>query len=403
MLDPAHIVHVHSQEAVQQLGERVAAVDRVALDTEADSLHHYFEKVCLLQLSVPDGDYIVDPLASLDLAPLLEPLKSKELIIQGADYDLRMMNRDYGFKASRIFDTMSAAQLLGYEKFSYAALVELNVGVVQSKHGQKADWSQRPLPEKLITYAAADTHYLFTVADKLEDELRQLGRLEWHQEVCERLLDYVAEGMREPDPDRQWRIKGWHTLRGPRGWSYLRELWRWRDTEAQRADFPPFKVMRNETLIELAQWANSGADPHYMPKLPRNIIGRRRRLLDQAVTHAASLPQDQWPKPLGAPRRDTPPPDEALIARLKQIRDRVAADLKLDPGVLLPSASLSAIAIARPADIAGVQQSGDLYNWQTKLMGADLLEAVQTTKPAGKRAMKTRTRIETETATDTPQ
>lgn len=390
MLDPAQIVYVQTSEDVQELAQKVAGTHRVALDTEADSLHHYFEKVCLLQLSLPDGDYLIDPLASIDLKPLLSSLTSKELIIQGADYDLRMMKRDYGFAASSIFDTMSAAQLLGYEKFSYAALVERHVGVVLSKHGQKADWSQRPLPPKLITYAACDTHYLFTVAATLEEELRQLGRLEWHQEVCERLLEYVAEGMREPDPERQWRIKGWQTLRGPRGWNFLRELWRWRDNEAQRADFPPFKVLRNETLIELAVWASSGSPDETMPKLPRNIIGRRRRLLEQSIESARALPQEQWPKPLGAPRRDTPPPDEVLIGRLKQIRDKAAADLKLDPGILLPGASLSAIAIARPANVDELQKAGDLFNWQTKLLGRELLEAVQNTRPTGKRAQANR-------------
>jgi ribonuclease D len=385
MLDPARIVYVQTDEAVHEVAEKVAVADRVALDTEADSLHHYFEKVCLLQLSVPDGDFIVDPLSSVALKPLLEPLSQKQLIIQGADYDLRMMKRDYNFTASRIFDTMSAAQLLGYEKFSYAALVERHVGLVLSKHGQKADWSQRPLPAKLITYAASDTHYLFTVAEKLEQELRELGRLEWHQEVCERLLTYVAQGMREPDPERQWRIKGWQTLRGPRGWNLLREVWRWRDTEAQRADFPPFKVLRNESVLELAVWALSGADNSTMPKLPRNIVGRRRRLLEEAIENARALPQDQWPKPLGTPRRDTPPPDEVLISKLKQIRDKAATELKLDPGILLPGASLSAVAIARPLTIEALQQAGDLYNWQTKLLGAELLEAVQSARPPSRR------------------
>lgn len=390
MLDPARIVYVQNEETVLQLAGKIAAAERVALDTEADSLHHYFEKVCLLQLSVPDADYIVDPLADLDLSPLLAPLSSKQLIIQGADYDLRMMKRDYEFSASNIFDTMSAAQLLGYDKFSYAALVERHVGVVLSKHGQKADWSQRPLPEKLITYAAADTHYLFTVADKLEEELRQLGRLEWHLEVCQRLLEYVAQGMRDPDPDRQWRIKGWHTLRGPRGWNYLRELWRWRDAEAQQADFPPFKVLRNETLVEIATWANNGADPAAMPKLPRNIVGRRRRLLDQAIGKARASAQEEWPKPLGAPRRDTPPPDEVLVAKLKQIRDKTAAQLKLDPGILLPGAALSLIAVARPATVEALQAAGDLYNWQTEQLGPQLLEAVQSATLTNRRSSSPR-------------
>lgn len=386
MLEPAHIVYVDNQPGVVSAAEHIQNFDRIALDTEADSLHHYFEKVCLVQISTPETDFIIDPLAELDLQPLLEVLKDKELLIQGADYDLRMMRRDYGFSATRIFDTMWAAQLLGYEKFSYAALVERHVGIVLSKHGQKADWSQRPLPEKLITYAAADTHYLLEVADKLEAELKEAGRLEWHQEVCHKLLDYIAEGMKAPDPERQWRIKGWHTLRSPRGWGYLRELWRWRDEEARRADYPAFKVMRNETLVELAQWGLSGANPAHTPRLPKNIIGRRKRMLDQAISTARDLQDVDLPKPLGAPRRNGMPPDELLLARMKSIRDETAKALQLDPGILLPTASISAIASLRPSDADSLQQAGDLYNWQRNLLAEPLLEAIRTNKPGANSA-----------------
>lgn len=379
MESAADVIYIDSDEGVRKAADAVRGADRVALDTEADSLHHYFEKVCLVQFSIPGKDFILDPLAGMDVKPLLDALAPAELVIQGADYDLRMMRRDYGFSATRIFDTMSAAQLLGYEKFSYAALVERHLGIVLSKHGQKADWSERPLSDKLLTYAAADTHYLLEVAVRLEEELRAAGRLEWHREVCERLLEYVSEGMRPADPERQWRIKGWHTLRHPRGWAYLRELWQWRDAEARRADLPPYKVLRNETLVELAAWAHAGADPNRMPKLPRNIQGRRRRLLDQAVDLAAALRQEQWPKPLTVPRRSTPPPDETLIASLKAARDARAAELKLEPGVLLPSAAITAIAVARPSTPEELKDAGELYNWQVEVLGTQLLSAITDT------------------------
>jgi ribonuclease D len=352
------------------------SANRIAIDTEADSLHHYFEKVCLLQVSVPGLDAIIDPLAEIDLTRLLDVLARKTLIIQGADYDLRMMKRDYNFQASSIFDTMLAAQMLGYERFSYAALVERHIGVILSKHGQKADWSQRPLPEKLITYAAADTHYLIDVADKLEQELKDAGRLEWLHESCERLLGYVSEGMRSPDPERQWRVKGWHVLKPGRGWAFLRELWKWRDTEAQRVDFPPFKIMRNETLVEIAQWAQNGFKSGEMPNLPRNIQGRRRREMEQALATAREMSPSDWPKPLESPKRRQPPLNEQLLNQIKGVRDKYAAELQLDPGFLLSTGIITSIAGSKPSQVNDLSEAG-LYRWQADLMGPDIIQVIE--------------------------
>ena len=376
MIDLSSIVHITKTAELQNVIPRLDAADRIAIDTEADSLHHYFEKVCLLQVSVPGLDIIIDPLAEIDLTALLEVLASKTLIIQGADYDLRMMKRDYDFQASSIFDTMLAAQMLGYERFSYAALVERHIGVVLSKHGQKADWSQRPLPEKLITYAAADTHYLFEVADKLEQELIAAGRLHWLHESCERLLTYVSEGMRSPDPDRQWRVKGWHLLKPGRGWAFLRELWKWRDTEAQRVDFPPFKIMRNETLVEIALWAQNGFKAGEMPHLPRNIQGRRRREMEQALATAREMPSSEWPKPLESTKRRLPALDDNLVNLIKGVRDKYATELQLDPGFLLSAGAIGALAGSKPHDLDALTENG-LFRWQSELMGADIIAAIQ--------------------------
>lgn len=375
MIDLSSIVHIKQTNELDPVLPQLEKASCVAIDTEADSLHHYFEKVCLLQISVPGLDAIIDPLADIDLTPLLEVLSSKVLIIQGADYDLRMMKRDYDFQASAIFDTMLAAQILGYERFSYAALVEKHCDVVLNKQGQKADWSIRPLPEKLVTYAAADTHYLLTVADRLKEELVAIDRLSWLDECCERLLTYVCEGMREPDPEKQWRVKGWHTLKPGRGWAFLRELWRWRDVEAQRVDYPPFKIMRNETLVEIAKWAQDGFQDADAPRIPKNIQGRRRREMDQALAVAKSMPPGEWPKPLETPRRRMAPLSEQLLANIKGVRDKYAADLHIDPGFLLSTGAITAIAAAQPSTLTALKDTG-LYHWQTDLMGQDILDSI---------------------------
>ena len=164
---PASYTFVDNASGLRPLLDDVESADDVALDTEADSLHHYQEKICLIQLSVDGRHWIVDPLAGLDLTPLLALLEGRELLIHGCDYDLRLLFRSYQMRPSRVFDTMLAAQLLGREQIGLAALVETACGVALSKHGQRADWSRRPLTENLLDYAKDDTRYLHPLAAAL--------------------------------------------------------------------------------------------------------------------------------------------------------------------------------------------------------------------------------------------
>src|SRR3954451_13776229 len=159
---------IQTDAELSELLPKLETVDRVAVDTEADSLHCYFEKLCLVQISVPGHDYLVDPLSQVDLAPLATALTPKELVLQGADFDLRLLRRTLGFVATRVFDTVIAARLLGIRSFSLAALVERYFGVTLAKGSHKANWARRPLPHHMAEYAMNDTHYLLPLAEKLE-------------------------------------------------------------------------------------------------------------------------------------------------------------------------------------------------------------------------------------------
>src|SRR6266699_1330240 len=161
-----------------ELLKKIEAADRVALDTEADSLHSYREKLCLLQISVSvaanasgHDDFIVDPLAGVDLEPLRRRLEPREIVLHGADYDLRMLRRGLNFTAHRIFDTLIAARLLGIREFSLAALLKRYFGLELPKGSQKANWAKRPLPARMAEYAINDVVYLLPLAEKLEAEL----------------------------------------------------------------------------------------------------------------------------------------------------------------------------------------------------------------------------------------
>ncbi len=241
-------IYVREPGALDALIQRIGMVERVALDTEADSLHNYFEKVCLIQLSLDGEHYLVDPLAALELREFLAALAEKPLILHGGDYDLRMLRASLDFRPRReIFDTMIAAQLLGIEAIGLAALVERFFAVTIGKEGQKSDWSRRPLSEQQLLYAVNDTLFLERLSDRLTEELGQRGRLEWHRESCRAMVESTGRD-RARDPEEAWRIKGSGRM-SRRQLAYLRELWRWRDEEARRANRPAFKIFGNQQIF----------------------------------------------------------------------------------------------------------------------------------------------------------
>src|SRR5437762_4107109 len=205
---------IASERQLTDLIRQIQAADRVALDTEADSLHSYREKLCLLQISVPGSvnvhgcqDFILDPLADLDLEPLRHALESREIVLHAADYDLRMLRRGLNFAASKIFDTVIAARLLGIREFSLGALVKRFFDVQLHKHSQKANWALRPLPARMVKYAVDDVHYLLPLAAKLEEELERVHRRDWFQQSCGRAIE-LAAAERERIQDELWRIAG---------------------------------------------------------------------------------------------------------------------------------------------------------------------------------------------------
>src|SRR6478752_5863685 len=261
-------IHSSLEEGVistpEQVGELISQIgphDRLAIDTEADSLHCYREKLCLLQISLPEGDFLVDPLAGSDLAPLANTLARKEIVLHGADYDLRLLRRALNFQPAYLFDTVIAARLLGVLGFSYAALVEKCFSIQLAKGSQKANWALRPLSPKMEEYARNDTHYLLPLAEKLEIQLIERDRFGWFQQSCERAIVSAAID-RERDAEEAWRIRGSGLIRG-REAAILRALWHWRDREAERFDRPSFHVLRNDQLIETARAVCEGEMPQF--------------------------------------------------------------------------------------------------------------------------------------------
>src|SRR3954468_18549805 len=346
---------IQTDAQLSELLPALAGVDRIAVDTEADSLHCYFEKLCLIQISVSGEDYLADPLAEIDLAPLAQVLTGKEIVLQGADFDLRLLRRSMGFEATRIFDTVIAARLQGIRSFSLAALVEKFFGVTLVKGSQKANWARRPLPRHMAEYAMNDTHYLLPLAEKLEAGLAERGRLDWFRQSCERALEQAAV-QRTRDDDEPWRISGSGKL-GGRACAVLRELWHWRDKEAQAADRPSFHILQNHLLIRAAEEFVAGEVPDY-----RHFSARRREAFREAGERGLALPESEWP--VRQRRRGTRPTREMERAaeELRRRRDAVADVHGLEPSFIAPRGALDAVA----ADQS--QSTSLLFPWHRLLL-----------------------------------
>ena len=341
----------------------------LAIDTEADSLHHYQEKVCLIQLSFGGQDYLFDPLegqAPEALGPVLEDPAVPKLL-HGADYDLRILDRDFGFAIRGIFDTMIAARLTGERAFGLAALLDKHLGVTLDKRFQRADWSRRPLSDEMIRYAVMDTHYLDQLVSLLEEKLRELGRIEWAREEFQQLEQVRWKGGKEGEPFM--RVKGARRLRRE-GLAALRELWTLRDLRARERDVPVFKIMRDPVLVELARMRpRRRGQLQEVEGLPRNWLrpSSADAILSAIETAAdadlSALPSfDRKPRPVRA---------EGFDGRVKQLmkaRDAVADELELDPTLLANRETMETIQ-GRLDDGKAPLELEDLRRWQ-----ADLLE-----------------------------
>jgi len=376
---PAHAPYVATPQALSELIAAVRREPRVAVDTEAASFHRYKDRIYLVQLSTARQTALIDPLAIADLAPVGTVLADPhiEKVFHDADYDLRVLDRDYGFRAVRLYDTRIAAQLAGEPAIGLAALLEKYLGVKLAKEHQKADWSQRPLPPPMLAYAAADTHHLLALRDALEQRLRALGRLSWASEEFAQLEALRWTGVSGGDTDGYLRVKGAKGL-SSRSLAAFRELHRWRETVAERDDKAPFRVIGNDFLLAVSRaLPSTQADLARIKELPASLARRHGVALLDAVARARALPESELPRFERTPRPPKDPGFDDRVERLKAVRNRIAGELGLDAGVLCGRTTLEAVARARPTDRAGLARIGELRRWQIDVLGDALLEALR--------------------------
>ena len=369
---------IRTPDDLRALAHELAGVGTVAIDTEADSLHHYPGKLCLVQIADAHGrGHLVDPLALRDLSPLGPVLADPGTVkvLHAADNDLAYLKRLYGVEVASLFDTAVAARFLGATSLGLEGLLTQYLGVTAVKSRQKDDWSRRPLTPEQEAYALDDVLHLIPLRERLLEALRAVGRAEWVEEECA-VLAALAVPEKPADPDAYMKLKGAREL-DARGLAVLRALYAARESLARELDRPPFMIVGNESLLALAaRRPHDAASILTVPGCTPPVVRRAGPAILEAIAGAEALPEAELPAYRPAPRPRVPAGVRRRAEALRQWRARASKEIGLEPGVLLPQRVIDRLAAAPPADLVALRQVDGVRAWRVGLLGADLLKAL---------------------------
>jgi ribonuclease D len=363
---------------LQQLAGRLAKARVIGMDSEADSLYRFPERVCLVQIADEAGTvFFVDPLAIPDLSPLAPVCADAGVVkvFHGASYDLSGMKRDFGFRFAGLFDTMVAGQFLGLAEIGLASLLERCFRIAPGPSRQKDDWGQRPLSVEQEAYAARDVRHLILLRQLLLGELQALGREGWAQEECQALADLPAF-QRSFEPEDYARLKGAKSLDG-RGLAVLRELFVIREVWAREAGRPPFKVLGNELLIRLAvEQPHTPSALNTIPGCSPKVILRHGAAVLAAIARARAIPEAELPRLPRSRKVWVPPAVRRRMEALSRWRTSAAGEFGLDPGLVLPRRLMERLAETVPADRDALERIEGLRRWRIAAFGQEILDAL---------------------------
>ena len=369
-------LYLDTADAVDRFLAGLTGTKAIALDTEGASFHRFVDRVYLLQLSTAEHEAVIDPLSigiPTRLGALLED-RAVEVVLHDADYDLRLLQQDYGWRVTNLFDTRVASQLLGFRAFGLAALLEKYFGLKLDKKHQRADWSMRPLTADMLDYAAQDTRHLLGLREHLRRELEAKGRWHWAEEEFRR-----AEGTRWDDeaPDTGFlRLKGARDLTR-RELARLRELAKWRDSIAAELDRATFRVAGNDVLLELSRLAPTAREGLFAVKgFPRGMSDVRVHEALQSIARGNAASEADLPRFPKTQRWDKDTEFDDRVGRLKSVRDAVATELDLDPGVLCSRDRMEAVARRNPRHIDEFADIPELRRWQAEVLGARFVKTL---------------------------
>jgi ribonuclease D len=375
--DAQRYIIIDSISKLEEFTGKLVGQRIIGVDLESDSMYHFKEKVCLIQIASTQATAILDPLQIKNLS-LLEPIFRRadiQKVFHGADYDVRSLYRDFKIVVNNLFDTELACRFLGFKESGLNAVLKKKYDIQLDKKNQRKDWSKRPLPEDMVAYAAKDVHYLIPLAKSLQQELVQKGRLSWVQEECN-YLSGVRPAPVDSDP-LFLGFKGAGKL-GPRGLAVLEELLQMRRKLARKQDKPLFRIIGNKSILMLAE-----AQPQNLRKLVKTgALGSKQmdrygKEVIAAVKKALQRSAKDFPK---YPRKTAPIVPAIVARRVKELRnwrDLLAKRLQIDPAIICTRAQISALAVQRPQNAESLSKNNDLKTWQIAEFGKNIVDILR--------------------------
>ncbi|NVL91085.1 MAG: HRDC domain-containing protein [Desulfobacterales bacterium] len=368
------------------LGKQLDREEALGVDIEADSLHHYFPKVCLIQISTDQNTFVIDPLAIQTIDPLRPMLSSDKIkkVFHGADYDLRSLFRDFSIEVKNLFDTMVASQFIGEKELGLAALLNKRFGILLDKKYQRANWAKRPLSRDMVLYAAHDTAHLIRLYHELEQELKSKERLNWLIEECKRLSVECTLGKNnwkaQPGSTPMFkRFKGAGKME-PMDLAILENLLLFRERKAMQEDRPPFRLFATHVIKELVRRKPADyAELRKVPGLSANFMKQYAGGALKAIRSGLALPADRLPS---FPKRRRPPlpldpKKKARLKLLKAWREEKSGQLAIEPGLVCNNALLSVLAEADPKEQDELKAIPGMKNWQRNAFGQEIIDVLQ--------------------------
>lgn len=369
---------IDSISKLEKFAGRLEQQKIIGVDLEADSMYHFKEKVCLIQIATRNTTAVIDPLQINNLSVLKPVFRRADIqkIFHGADYDVRSLYRDFKISVNNLFDTELACRFLGYQESGLEAVLKKRFKVHLNKKYQRKDWSKRPLPKEMIAYAAKDVRYLVPLAKELHQELKHKGRLSWVEEECT-YLSRVRAANTDSGPLFNG-FKGAGKL-SPKGLAVLEELLQLRKIKARQQDRPLFRIIGNKSILALAEMR-----PQNLKKLQKTeVLGTKQierygKEVVAAINKALRIPTKNLPK---YPRKTAPHVPAIVAKRVKELRawrDNLAKQLQIDPAIICTKALISAIAVQRPLSESSLLKMKELKNWQATEFGSDIIDILKT-------------------------
>ena len=368
---------INTEIELNSFAKTIESEKVIGVDLEADSMYHFKEKVCLIQMAAPGINVVIDPLAIKNLAPLKPIFKRRDIrkVFHGADYDVRSLFRDFRITINNLFDTELACRFLGFPETGLEAVLKKKFDITLNKKYQRKDWSKRPLPLDMIAYAAKDAGYLLPLALGLKTELEERGRLGWVLEECEH-LSKVRPNTTNNAP-MFLHLKGAGKL-DPRSLAVLETLLQFRLKMAKKKDKPLFRIMSNRSLLGLAEKKPVNlAQLEKIQVLSPKQINMYGRECVAAIKNAMKLPPEDLPV---YPRKKAPRVPLKVAGRvraLRQWRDQQVKRLAIDPALICTKSLMSTIAQQRPLTLSGLSAIKEMKNWQRKEFGRDILAVLK--------------------------